>query len=173
VASESVGQDILISGRVDMNRAFDGDAVAVELLPEDQWRSPAGLLFLRDTSPILYDSDFDGDAVAVELLAEDQRRAPAYLLLFVQNRGYYRGFHSISAAFACGRTTQQKAWGRCFTPWQTPVDRVSKPYASCRAERLPAKGKAGADAAKGDGSEDEGEEGGHIAEVTIMRDRCL
>ena len=42
VASESVGQDILISGRVDMNRAFDGDAVAVELLPEDQWTSPAG-----------------------------------------------------------------------------------------------------------------------------------
>ena len=42
VASESVGQDILISGRVDMNRAFDGDAVAVELLPEEQWTSPAG-----------------------------------------------------------------------------------------------------------------------------------
>jgi exoribonuclease R len=42
VASESVGQDILISGRIDMNRAFDGDAIAVELLPEDQWRSPDG-----------------------------------------------------------------------------------------------------------------------------------
>jgi Rrp44-like cold shock domain len=45
VASESVGQDILISGRVDMNRAFDGDAVAVELLPEEQWTSPAGAVF--------------------------------------------------------------------------------------------------------------------------------
>lgn len=27
VSSESVGQDILISGRVDMNRALDGDSV--------------------------------------------------------------------------------------------------------------------------------------------------
>ena len=41
VSSESVGQDILISGRVDMNRALDGDSVVVELLPESQWRAPA------------------------------------------------------------------------------------------------------------------------------------
>lgn len=41
VSSESVGSDILISGRVEMNRALDGDAVVVELLPEDQWRTPA------------------------------------------------------------------------------------------------------------------------------------
>ncbi|GAX77417.1 hypothetical protein CEUSTIGMA_g4862.t1 [Chlamydomonas eustigma] len=44
VGSESVGQDILISGRVDMNRALDGDIVAVELLPEDQWRSDSAQL---------------------------------------------------------------------------------------------------------------------------------
>ena len=31
MGSESVGQDILISGRVDMNRAMDGDVVAGEL----------------------------------------------------------------------------------------------------------------------------------------------
>lgn len=37
VGSESVGQDILIAGRVAMNRALDGDIVAVELLPEEQW----------------------------------------------------------------------------------------------------------------------------------------
>ena len=37
VGSESVGQDILIAGRVAMNRALDGDVVAVELLPEEQW----------------------------------------------------------------------------------------------------------------------------------------
>ncbi len=38
MSSESVGSDILISGMVDMNRAMDGDVVAVEVLPEDQWR---------------------------------------------------------------------------------------------------------------------------------------
>ena len=37
VGSESVGQDILLSGRAAMNRAIDGDIVAVELLPEEQW----------------------------------------------------------------------------------------------------------------------------------------
>ena len=37
VGSESVGQDVLIAGRVAMNRALDGDIVAVELLPEEQW----------------------------------------------------------------------------------------------------------------------------------------
>jgi exosome complex exonuclease DIS3/RRP44 len=38
VGSESIGDEIVIHGRVDMNRAFDGDVVAVELLPEDQWQ---------------------------------------------------------------------------------------------------------------------------------------
>jgi exosome complex exonuclease DIS3/RRP44 len=40
VSSDSVGQDILISGRAEINRAFDGDIVAVELLPEELWRAP-------------------------------------------------------------------------------------------------------------------------------------
>jgi exoribonuclease R len=31
VGSESVGEEILINGRQDMNRAFDGDVVAVEV----------------------------------------------------------------------------------------------------------------------------------------------
>ncbi|KAL4433106.1 hypothetical protein ABPG77_006533 [Micractinium sp. CCAP 211/92] len=44
VGSESVGQDILISGRVDMNRAMEGDVVAVELLPQEQWRGPSNKL---------------------------------------------------------------------------------------------------------------------------------
>ena len=34
VGSKSVGQDILIPDRIAMNRALDGDVVAVELLPE-------------------------------------------------------------------------------------------------------------------------------------------
>ncbi|KAF8058848.1 RRP44A [Scenedesmus sp. PABB004] len=44
VASEAVGQDIMITGRSDMNRAMDGDVVAVELLPEAQWRAPSRTL---------------------------------------------------------------------------------------------------------------------------------
>ncbi|XP_059644993.1 exosome complex exonuclease RRP44 homolog A [Cornus florida] len=37
VGSESIGDEIIIYGRGNMNRAFDGDIVAVELLPQDQW----------------------------------------------------------------------------------------------------------------------------------------
>ncbi|XP_052196214.1 exosome complex exonuclease RRP44 homolog A [Diospyros lotus] len=37
VGSESIGDEIVIYGRTNMNRAFDGDVVAVELLPQDQW----------------------------------------------------------------------------------------------------------------------------------------
>ncbi|KAI8464454.1 MAG: hypothetical protein J3K34DRAFT_526194 [Monoraphidium minutum] len=44
VSSQSVGDDILVSGRIDMNRALDGDIVAVELLPEEQWRAPSKAL---------------------------------------------------------------------------------------------------------------------------------
>ena len=45
VGSESAGQDILLSGRLAMNRAMDGDIVAVELLPEEQWvRAPASIM---------------------------------------------------------------------------------------------------------------------------------
>ncbi|KAG1657968.1 hypothetical protein FOA52_004739, partial [Chlamydomonas sp. UWO 241] len=44
VGSDSVGSDILVSGRIDMNRALDGDVVAVELLPQDQWRAEAKTL---------------------------------------------------------------------------------------------------------------------------------
>ena len=39
MGSESVGQDILLAGRTAMNRALEGDIVAVELLPEEQWVS--------------------------------------------------------------------------------------------------------------------------------------
>lgn len=37
-------QNVLIKGREDMNRAFDGDTVAIELLPKEQWQSPSARL---------------------------------------------------------------------------------------------------------------------------------
>ncbi|KAA8532084.1 hypothetical protein F0562_006774 [Nyssa sinensis] len=43
VGSESIGDEIIIYGRGNMNRAFDGDIVAVELLPQDQWHGEKSL----------------------------------------------------------------------------------------------------------------------------------
>ncbi|GAQ85435.1 Ribonuclease II/R family protein [Klebsormidium nitens] len=45
VGSQSVGKEILIQGREDLNRAVDGDVVAVELLPPEQWKGPEGGIF--------------------------------------------------------------------------------------------------------------------------------
>jgi exosome complex exonuclease DIS3/RRP44 len=39
VRSETIDRPILISGREHLNRAFDGDIVAVELLPKETWSS--------------------------------------------------------------------------------------------------------------------------------------
>jgi exosome complex exonuclease DIS3/RRP44 len=44
VASAAVGRDILVRGRPALNRAFDGDVVAVELLPEREWGAPSARL---------------------------------------------------------------------------------------------------------------------------------
>jgi len=41
VGSQSIGKDIYIGSKVDMNRAMDGDIVAVKLLPESQWKQPS------------------------------------------------------------------------------------------------------------------------------------
>ncbi|XP_022855042.1 exosome complex exonuclease RRP44 homolog A [Olea europaea var. sylvestris] len=44
VGSESIGEEIIICGRANMNRAFDGDVVAVELLPQEQWQEEKSLV---------------------------------------------------------------------------------------------------------------------------------
>lgn len=41
LASESVGRDIIVSGKLELNRAMDGDVAVVELLPQEQWRGEA------------------------------------------------------------------------------------------------------------------------------------
>lgn len=48
VGSESIGDEIIIYGRDNMNRAFDGDVVAVELLPKDQWDGGKTMKILED-----------------------------------------------------------------------------------------------------------------------------
>ncbi|KAK8940904.1 hypothetical protein KSP39_PZI010538 [Platanthera zijinensis] len=48
VGSESIGDEIVIYGRVNMNRAFDEDVVAVELLPKDQWSGVKSFIAVDD-----------------------------------------------------------------------------------------------------------------------------
>lgn len=48
VGSESIGDEIAIYGRTNMNRAFDGDIVAVELLPQEQWQEEKSLVIAEE-----------------------------------------------------------------------------------------------------------------------------
>ncbi|XP_051124050.1 exosome complex exonuclease RRP44 homolog A [Andrographis paniculata] len=68
VGSESIGDEIIIFGRSNMNRAFDGDIVAVELLPQDQWHEEKSLTMANE------DEEEDDDVHLVPSSADDAPR---------------------------------------------------------------------------------------------------
>ncbi|XP_065004841.1 exosome complex exonuclease RRP44 homolog A-like [Musa acuminata AAA Group] len=68
VGSESIGDEIVIYGRSNMNRAFDGDIIAVELLPQDQWRDGKSMIIADD------EDDEEEDVHLVPSSADDAPR---------------------------------------------------------------------------------------------------
>ncbi|OMO55680.1 Ribonuclease II/R [Corchorus capsularis] len=68
VGSESIGDEIIIYGRQNMNRAFDGDIVAVELLPQDQWHEEKSLCIADE------EDDEEEDAHLAPSSADDAPR---------------------------------------------------------------------------------------------------
>ncbi|XP_059621933.1 exosome complex exonuclease RRP44 [Phlebotomus argentipes] len=48
VSVEEMDKSILLQGRESLNRAVDGDIVAVELFPEDKWSAPCGVIIQDD-----------------------------------------------------------------------------------------------------------------------------
>ncbi|XP_042040282.1 exosome complex exonuclease RRP44 homolog A-like [Salvia splendens] len=68
VGSESIGDEIIIYGRTNMNRAFDGDIVAVELLPQDCWKEEKSLAIAND------DDEEDDDVHLAPSSADDAPR---------------------------------------------------------------------------------------------------
>ncbi|KAK0537647.1 exosome catalytic subunit dis3 [Tilletia horrida] len=76
VRSAGIERPILIRGREAMNRAVDGDVVAVELLPKSEWRAPTDVVVdadvaLRNDDP--EDSDDEGVGGGGELDEEQAR----------------------------------------------------------------------------------------------------
>uniref|UniRef100_M8APN9 Exosome complex exonuclease RRP44 n=1 Tax=Aegilops tauschii TaxID=37682 RepID=M8APN9_AEGTA len=67
VGSESIGDEIIIRGSSNMNRSFDGDIVAVELLPQDQW---------HDSKSFIADDDEDDNEDDVRLVPNSADDAP-------------------------------------------------------------------------------------------------
>ena len=48
VTNEETGESVFLSGRAAMNRAFDGDSVAIEILPESEWLRPGSKIVTSD-----------------------------------------------------------------------------------------------------------------------------
>ncbi|XP_049863650.1 exosome complex exonuclease RRP44 [Schistocerca gregaria] len=63
---ESYEKSVLIQGRVNLNRAIDGDIVAIKILPQDQWRS---------SSDIVLEDDDEGEGNLNEEALETQQQA--------------------------------------------------------------------------------------------------
>lgn len=70
VGSESIGDEIVIYGRVNMNRAFDGDVVAVELLPKDQWSGVKSFIAVDD------DEDEENEEDGIHMVPSSADDAP-------------------------------------------------------------------------------------------------
>ncbi|XP_001601829.1 exosome complex exonuclease RRP44 [Nasonia vitripennis] len=72
VNCESIEKFVLVQGREGLNRAVDGDTVAIELLPEDQWSAPSDIILQDETE------DDPGDVLDDEkILTENKTVAPA------------------------------------------------------------------------------------------------
>ena len=74
VKVHSFDQPILLIGREAMNRAVDGDVVAVEILPESEWRAAADAVLEADKALRDDDAGAEEDDAEGELSKEDQER---------------------------------------------------------------------------------------------------
>jgi exosome complex exonuclease DIS3/RRP44 len=59
---------ILVQGQESLNRAIDGDTVALELLSEDQWSAPSNIILQDETE------DDPGDVIDDEKILGENRK---------------------------------------------------------------------------------------------------
>lgn len=76
---------ILLQGRIAQNRAVDGDIVALELLPEDQWSVPSDLV-IQDEEEDPGDSLEDEDQLKVTKLPKNVERTPTGVVVGIIRR---------------------------------------------------------------------------------------
>ncbi|KAI1330819.1 RNB domain-containing protein [Xylariaceae sp. FL0255] len=66
-------KSLLILGRDNINRSVDGDVVVVEVLPEDQWKSPSSQIIEEEV--MTKDENADNDDAGADIVTEKERRA--------------------------------------------------------------------------------------------------
>ncbi|KAF2070189.1 hypothetical protein CYY_008494 [Polysphondylium violaceum] len=67
VQSNTLEKDILIQGIENLNRAVDGDIVAVELFPESEWKTPSTMIMLENDGVEEDDDSIAKDAMVAHL----------------------------------------------------------------------------------------------------------
>ncbi|ODV85419.1 hypothetical protein CANARDRAFT_7533 [[Candida] arabinofermentans NRRL YB-2248] len=70
VSVQSLPKPLLILGRENLNRSFNGDSVVVEILPKDQWKKPTNLIIDEET----INKNEVGDDDENEVVISDQER---------------------------------------------------------------------------------------------------
>ena len=68
---EGMEKSIFIQGRSNLNRAVDGDTVAIELLAEDQWSSPSDII-LQDEEEANVDDVLETEKVLEKFVSSDK-----------------------------------------------------------------------------------------------------
>ncbi|KAI3396685.1 hypothetical protein diail_11793 [Diaporthe ilicicola] len=64
---------LIVIGRESINRAVDGDVVAVEVLPKDQWKEPSAQIIEEEA--LTKNENADGDEEGEELVSEKEKKA--------------------------------------------------------------------------------------------------
>ncbi|KAJ2754073.1 exosome catalytic subunit dis3, partial [Coemansia nantahalensis] len=67
---------VLVLGRADMNRAVQGDRIAVQLLPKSQWRKAPSAALIDEDEDAVPDVDKRADEAAVPAAQASDERAP-------------------------------------------------------------------------------------------------
>uniref|UniRef100_A0A0R3RRV1 Protein DIS3 homolog n=1 Tax=Elaeophora elaphi TaxID=1147741 RepID=A0A0R3RRV1_9BILA len=85
------GNTWFIQGRINMNRAVNGDIVAVELLPESEWTCPQKVIRLRDVEEIemkdAVDKEDDKDEVELKM-PQMEEKVPSARVVGIVKRNW-------------------------------------------------------------------------------------
>lgn len=75
VSLPNFSKPVLILGQKNLNRAFNGDQVVVELLPQSEWKAPSTVALDSEHFDVNDNADGDeGDNVEGEIISDKQRR---------------------------------------------------------------------------------------------------
>ncbi|VVD03099.1 unnamed protein product, partial [Leptidea sinapis] len=109
-------KSILLQGHIGINRAIDGDVVAVEIFPEDQWRKPSDIV-LEDKATDDPGDVLDEESILVNTNADDEIQPTGRVVGIIKRK--WRQYCGILLASKFPGATRH-----LFTPAEKRIPRV-------------------------------------------------